>query len=206
MRTRGMTQVRTFIDWDTARRIVKPTIKRSGQTQSLTSMLELQEFISELLQEADKTANYRITYRIYHGWHRGKTKTPDLIAFEKLSAESSLSRRIGTCSFAPEVVFGNNLLCGGKRSILFDTLRRREEADKDEQKMVDTALVSDLLTSVRQERDAIYLVIGDDDDLLPGVITAERWGANIMLARITRPSDNSHLHTADLIRRRKTLQ
>lgn len=206
MRTRGMTQVRTFIDWDTARRIVKHSTKRSAQTQSLTSMLELQEFISELLHETDRSTNYRITYRIYHGWHRGKTKTSDLIAFEKLSAESSLSRRIGACSFAPEIVFGNNLLCGGKRSILFDTLRRRDESDKDEQKMVDTALVSDLLTSVRQERDAIYLVIGDDDDLLPGVITAERWGANIMLARITRPSDNSHLQTADLIRRRKTLQ
>lgn len=206
MSRRGITNVRTFIDWDTARRIVRPSIRRSGHRQCLTSMMELQQFISELLQEADKSTHFRITYRIYHGWHRGKTKTSDLIDFEKISAENLLSRRIGSCSFAPEILFGNSLVCGGKRSFLYDTLRRREDSDKDEQKMVDTALVSDLLTSVRQERDAVYLVIGDDDDLLPGVITAEQWGAKIILARVTRSHDNAFVQTADLIRRRKAAQ
>lgn len=204
MRNRGITQVKTFIDWDTARRISKPAIRKTTDNRNLISMMEIQELIYELLYDIDKSLNFRITYRIYHGWHRGKTKTPDLLDFEKLSAESKFSRRIGNCSFAPEISFGNNLICGGKRSFLYDTLRRRDQSDKDEQKMVDTALVSDLLASVRQDRDAIYLVIGDDDDLLPGVITADSWGAKITLARIIRPLDNLFLNTSDLIRRRKT--
>lgn len=198
-------RVKTFIDWDSARRLVKPSLRPGRSSLSLKSMMEVQDYIAELLMEYDNTNIYRIDYRVYHGWHRGKTKTDDYREFEEISINKELNRRLGNCAFAPEISFGNILLCGGKRSQLFDTLRRRQDDDKDEQKMVDTALVSDLLMSVKTDRDAIHIVIGDDDDLIPGVITAESWGAKIILARIKREHDNSFLNMADLIRRRRTL-
>lgn len=195
--------VRTFVDWDSARRLLKTEIRRGSNSLCLRSMMEVQNYIYELLTEYDNTLSYRVNYRIYHGWHRGKTKTEDYKDFEKVSNNKELSRRLGSCSFVPEIEFGNVLLCGGKRSQLFDTLRRRDEKDQDEQKMVDTALVSDLLMSVKNERDAIHIVIGDDDDLIPGVVTAEILGAKVFLARVTREYDNSFINIKDLIFRRK---
>jgi hypothetical protein len=195
--------VRAFIDWDSARRILKYEVRQGRNSLCLRSMMEVQTYISELLFEHDKTANYRVHCRVYHGWHRGKTKTEDYKEFEKVSNGKELSRRLGNCAFAPEIEFGNVLLCGGKRSQLFDTLRRRSDADEDEQKMVDTALVSDLLMSAKNERDAIHIVIGDDDDLIPGVITAERLGATVFLARVKREHDNYFVNVNDLIFRRK---
>lgn len=205
MNRRRITNVRAFIDWDSARRILGANT-RSGRTNlGLRSMMLVQDYIEELLREHNSQESYRVDYRVYHGWHRGKTKTSDYREFEQISSEKSLSRRVGACAFAPEVAFGNVLLCGGRRSCLYDTLRRRDDTDVDEQKMVDTALVSDLLTSVRSDRDSIHIVIGDDDDLIPGVITADSWGAKVILARVRREHDNSHINVGDLIRRRRSV-
>lgn len=202
--TKGIiTKVRTFIDWDTARRVLQTDTYNGRNSLGLRAMIEVQNFISEILVDYDKNGNYRIDYRIYHGWHRGKTKTDDYREFENMRINNSLNRRLGKCVFSPDFSFGNVLLCGGKRKPLYDTLRRRENSDKDEQKMVDTALVSDLLTSVRTDRDAIHLIIGDDDDLIPGIITAESWGAKVILGRVRRNFDNSFVDANDLIRRRK---
>lgn len=205
MSRQNIINVRTFIDWDSARRILS-TDARVGRTSlGLRSMMQIQDFLAEILLDYNNSGNYRVDYRVYHGWHRGKTKTDDHREFEAMSNENILSRRLGKCSFAPEIHFGNSLLCGGKRSYLYDTLRRRESTNIDEQKMVDTALVSDLLTSVRHDRDSIHIVIGDDDDLIPGVITAESWGAKVFLARVGREHDNSFLNVSDLIRRRRAV-
>lgn len=194
--------VRTFIDWDSARRILSTDTQRGRNDLGLRSMMEIQNFIAELLQKLDTGGHFRVDYRVYHGWHRGTTKTDDYREFEKISAGSELSRRLGKCSFSPSVAFGNVLLCGGKRSMLYNTLRKRIDTQKDEQKMVDTALVSDLLTSVRNDRGSIHIVVGDDDDLIPGVITADSWGAKVILARVRREFDSAHLNVTDLIHRR----
>ncbi|WP_143498928.1 hypothetical protein [Pseudomonas sp. Irchel 3A18] len=204
MSRRKVVNVRTFIDWDSARRILSTNTKIGRNDLGLRSMMEIQNFIAELLQSLNGDTHYRVNYRIYHGWHRGTTKTDDYREFERISAGSQLSRRLGVCSFSPEVVFGNVLLCGGRRSKLYNTLRRREDTQKDEQKMVDTALVSDLLTSVRNDRGSVHIVIGDDDDLIPGVITADSWGARVILARVRREFDCAHLNVTDLIQRRKS--
>ena len=204
MSRRGVVNVRTFIDWDSARRIISTDARIGRASLGLRSMMEIQNFLSEILSRHDDSSNYRVNYRVYHGWHRGKTKTSDYREFEEISNSSNLSRRLGQCSFAPEVQFGNSLLCGGKRSFLYDTLRRRKDSEVDEQKMVDTALISDLLTSVRHDRESIHVVIGDDDDLIPGVITAESWGAKVFLARVGRDHENSFLNIDGLIYQRRS--
>jgi len=65
-------------------------------------------------------------------------------------------------------------------------LRRRPESlgANPEQKMVDTALVADLLHAARYGDYDECVVIGDDDDLLPGLFTAEQWGTRVRLLRL----------------------
>ena len=80
---------------------------------------------------------------------------------------------------------------------LLDTLRRRN-GEQDE-KMVDTALVVDLLgLATRREADR-YLVVSDDDDMLPGVLAAEAVGARVGM--LSRPHRSSRFmaHVSDLI-------
>ena len=65
---------------------------------------------------------------------------------------------------------------------------------------MDTALAVDLLgLATRREADR-YVVVSDDDDLLPGLLAAEAAGADAKL--LSRPGTSSRFmaHTADLIR------
>jgi hypothetical protein len=66
--------------------------------------------------------------------------------------------------------------------------------------MVDTSLVSDLLHHARYNRGELALVVGDDDDLLPGAFTAEAWGAQVRVLRIDR-LENRHLQTDEMVLR-----
>jgi hypothetical protein len=63
--------------------------------------------------------------------------------------------------------------------------------------MVDTGLVGDLLQSARSAREDVHVVIADDDDLLPGVFMAERWGIRVHMLR--QQAASTHLKTAGLV-------
>lgn len=187
-----------FIDWDSAKRSVPISTQRRQLPTKAEEVNILQDGIAEILTASSARSVFRVAIRLYHGWHRGKTKTPERRELELLPLAS---RTINRVSFASEVTFGNELLCGGRRSYLYDTLRRREDG-KDEQKMVDTALTSDLLHYARTNRGGLAVVVGDDDDLLPGVFTAEAWGLGVMVLRISRADDNQHIPAVPLIVRR----
>lgn len=195
------TRAAIFVDWDTACRIVSIDFHRGREGIEIRAVTALQTRLATLLTRLFPGATLRTTMRIYHGWHRGKTKTAERNAFDRLVPAEAFARRIGSISFAPEVYLVDQLLCGGPRSVLLDTLRRREPDQEEEQKMVDTAIVSDLLHFVRTNSGEVAIVVGDDDDLLPGVITASAWGARVYAARVTRLNDNRFLQTGNLIQR-----
>ena len=191
-----------FIDWDSARRIVPPKItKRSGDLRSVggDAIILLQNLIAERLKKRRPRYNHRVTLRLYHGWHTGKSPTADRIELEDLVSSLGLQRTINNCSFTPELHFGSLLLCGGRRSQIMDTLRSQTKKEKKAQKMVDTSLTSDLLCFAKQNPSAVSIVVGDDDDLAPGVITADAWGHTTFISRVKRPSENKHLEIKDLI-------
>jgi hypothetical protein len=189
-----------FVDWDSSRRIVN-----SGQKKRRDAIIGIEQAI-ETLQDTvvkiigDSGNSIRVSWRIYHGWHEGQTPTADRRLFERF-IDQYTSRRVGTISFGRSFAFGDNILCASLRSPLRDTVRRRqnETTGKRElyQKMVDTALISDLLHASRTHQHDYIIVVGDDDDLLPGIFTAEKWGANIHFLRL---NNVSHL---PLLRRRE---
>jgi hypothetical protein len=202
-----------FVDWDSARRISNSggAASRKRQDIELESAVEaLQNEIAGLLQSKDIV---RVSWRLYHGWHEGINAVEDRIMFEKYVNKYS-ARRIGKVNFGRDFAFGDDMLCGSPRLPLRYTVRRRSEdiyekpssnirkekrgkgkGQKPEsvkimyQKMVDTALVSDLLQSARSRDHDHLIVIGDDDDLIPGIIAAESWGARINLIRINNKSN-----------------
>ena len=100
---------------------------------------------------------------------------------------------------ADGIRFGARLACvSGRHDFhLLDTLRHLEGRPRE--KMVDTALVVDLLGLVHRKEADRYAVMSDDDDMLPGVLAAEAAGARIGM--LSRPGKRSRFmaHAADLV-------
>lgn len=185
-----------FVDWDTARRVVQPDVRRGRGARVERAISAIQDHLSRILMQREPRTIFRVTMRVYHGWHQGRTATEDRREFDEF-LRSFRVRAVERVSFEPDIKYGDELLCNSRRGRLLDTLRRREDGNY-EQKMVDTSLVSDVLHHARSKDGDLIVVVGDDDDLLPGVFTAEAWGAPILVARL-RNHDNSHLMTEGLI-------
>ena len=190
-------RVAVLVDWDSARRIAP---KPSPQSiESITqAFFKLQDKIADLLTSDDNKSIFKVHWRMYHGWHQGKTKTPDRLVFEKFAMQFN-SRRIKRVSFGCDFEFGDLLKCHSRRAQLYDTLRVDSETKQYRQKMVDTALACDLLHMVRTQDSSRYYIVGGDDDLVPIVITAESWKAKVCLLRL-RKNENKHLNLSGILR------
>lgn len=205
-----------FIDWDTARRIIRPRWPTDGSYQpsvqeradnAVECFSEIQRRIATMLVGIVGQPIAVSKSRIYHGWHSGLTPTPDRRAFEIARNRFGpyvLQKKV---SYLPDIEFGNNLTCAGARVPLMDTLRTRDDGVEG-QKMVDTALVADLLGYCRTESrsfrrgerpTSMALIVADDDDLLPGVFTAEAWGLPSVVFRVRRDHESRHLRLANLV-------
>ncbi|WP_159017580.1 hypothetical protein [Cognatiluteimonas profundi] len=212
-----MIAAQVFIDLDSARRFKRPPwdVEREHSISFKTRVAFVVDLFTEMqmkitaamvgLRPAD-----RVTVRnsrLYHGWHRGTTPTDDRRIWEEASRHFR-PYTTSRASFLPDISFGNDLICGGARSPIFDTLRNYSGVDR--QKLVDTALVADLLCFTRTESASfekriktasLGLVVADDDDLLPGLFTAEQWGLPIYMLRVTRLDENKHVNVKGLVAR-----
>jgi len=67
--------------------------------------------------------------------------------------------------------------------------------------MIDTALVADLLSVSRSNSMGWKIVMAEDDDVIPGIMVAERWsqerGGKCLLLR--RREDVGHLRIDELL-------
>jgi len=192
-----------FLDWDTARRVTpEPRVPindvRRASHQIDRIFAALQNIIAGKLRSIDSKSIFRVRWRLYHGWYEGKTKTTDFAAIEKYLLDAK-THVIGNISFGNEIVVACALLAQGKRAQLYDSKRRIEKNGQIvvRQKMVDTGLVCDLLHSVRISKDDIHLIYGSDDDLLPGLFTAEAWGGHVHMFR--PDAGSKHLPTANIV-------
>jgi hypothetical protein len=192
-------RVTTFVDWDTARRIV-PWVGTSSYSISrhIETVFEaLQDVIARYILSIDKKNRYRVNWRIYHGWYRGKTKTEDRSVFDKY-VFSARSRTIRYILFGTDYAFGDVLCCNSYRNPIFDTLRQNPETEEPRQKMVDASLICDLLHLVRCRDSELYIVVANDDDFIPALFTAEAWRGKVILLH-NRQNMNSHLRLNGII-------
>lgn len=203
-----------FVDLDSARRFKKPPWDpdKEGSISFKSRVAFVVDFFAEMQMRVlasivtlrpEESVTIRQS-RIYHGWHRGITPTDDRRIWEEASAQFR-AYTISKASFLPDIFFGNELSCASARCPIFDTLRINNGVER--QKLVDTALVADLLCFTRSESagfrrggkpSAIGIIIADDDDLYPGLFVAEQWGLPVHMLRVTRNKENKHLQVAGI--------
>lgn len=203
-----------FVDWDSARRIRRPPWRDDENVPLKDRTRHVEECFNDLQVRTAKAIDAMklrmpvrvVLSRIYHGWHRGITPTDDRRAWENARLKfKAISGR--TFSYLPDIRFGDELVCGGARTPLVDTLRRREDG-VDQQKMVDTALVADFLSFCRAESGnfrrgedprSMAIIVGNDDDLLPGSIVAEQWGLPVKVLRVNRERESRFLRLHEMV-------
>ena len=200
-----------FVDWHTAV-IASGANIRSGRRPVVVAKATLQHverIVSDYLGQIDAASRFLVRLRLYAGWYSGKTRTPYFAGVSKIVSTYASKMRTyksGRVAFRGShdgVQLGDRLACvpgrlARKQGVhLLDTLRHRNASM--EEKMVDTALVVDLVgLAIRKEADR-YLVVSDDDDAWPGVLAAEAAGANSVM--LSRPKTHSKFmaHTRDLV-------
>ena len=192
-----------YIDWGAAQRIAAYSFKhrsRSEENLIVEALDQLDAKLSEILKKKYKDQVIRVKRRVYNGWHQGETKSDQRQCFEKVEALlRDHPKKFGKISFDPELGWGDQLLCGGKRSFIKDTLGRAADRTQKVQKMVDMCLGVDLLIATRQTMADLHLLVCDDDDIWPAVVASIEWGAKVKIVRITRTHENKHLDTSGII-------
>lgn len=192
-----MNRVTTLVDWDTARRLVPCRVPNVRHIEKVVALL--QRGITNYLANQDRKANYRIYWRVYHGWHEGKTKTADRMLFDEYIAVAT-AKTIGRISFSSDFQLSGTLTCGSTRSPIVDTLRRDQTTHQSKQKMVDTMLVCDMLHLARTRENALLVVVASDDDFVPALHTAEAWRARVVMLH-NRDHTNAFLSLKGLAER-----
>lgn len=84
-----------------------------------------------------------------------------------------------------------------ERVHFLDTVRSTDGRQRE--KMVDTALVTDLVSLVHRKKADRYVVISDDDDVLAGLIYSESLGADVKMLSRPEMSSRYMAHTRDMI-------
>jgi len=140
--------------------------------------------IVRALKSQTSGARFRVTMRLYHGWHKGFEPTENRRAVVSVLAETDFDTlsRSADVVFTPDVAYGDLLLSALPTRLLSrprihlpNTLRQQDRRAPRIEKMVDTALAADLLSWARSEPAEWALVLADDDDLVPPLFVAEAW-------------------------------
>ncbi len=209
MSTRRFQTAIGFVDWKTALIASGATRRKRLDAAAKTALEHVERVVSDYLGSAGGP-RYRVRLRLYAGWHEGKTRTnyfQGIAGIREKVAGRVRTYRDGRVAFLggdDGIQLGARLACASDRRLapkhdvhLLATLRRR--AGEPTEKMVDTALIADLLgLAMRKEADR-YVVVSDDDDMLPGIFAAEAVGAKVGMLR--RPGTISRFmtHAEDLV-------
>jgi hypothetical protein len=194
-------RVTALVDWDTARRL-EPKIGHD-QRRLDNIFSKLRTAIAHYISSKDTKNYYRVNWRMYHGWHQGKTKTDDRRLLDSFSLNVR-SHNIRSVSFSSDFGYSDTPCCPTIRAPIFDTLRRDADTKLYRQKMVDTILVCDLLHLIRCKDSHLYILIASDDDFLPALFVAETWKANVVMLH-NRDSMNPHLVVKGISERMRLL-
>lgn len=201
-----------FVDWNTQILAAPAEFEDDPVGKCRFALLRVGKLATKYLRDTYPQDLFRVRIRLYHGWTAGTTQTPNRRAFAKVPEamrpdDIFPSSRILAAS---EIEFGDRLIDAlpireqrGSRIHLPNTFRRQHSDREPTEKMVDTALATDLLSWARTEPDSVALVFSGDDDMVPPVFTAEAWmspyGGTVRLHRPIGRGDSRYLALEGLI-------
>ena len=206
---RRLISATAFVDWraqmHNADCVDAPAIEGARRTLAQTTRLVGRALAAEKFR-------FRVSFRLYHGWHKGWEPTDALKAAENAVGATDFAPMFSDrVAFSPTVQYGHTLLAAlperqhtsrSSRSIHLPNTLRDHGAQQPTEKMVDTALAADLLAWARQSPSEWALVLAEDDDVVPPLFTAESWvrpyGGRALLLR-KRP-DTQYLKLQGLLR------
>ena len=190
--------VTAFVDWNThIRNIRAPESKPEDRAHR--TLAQTARVIGRALAQAAPASRFDVAFRLYHGWYKGWQRTENFDAITTAVSQTDFSR----LSQAPNVVFSSDVRYSHtlmsalpERSHvrppihLPNTLRQQVSHEPPTEKMVDSALASDLLAWAHSDPGDWALILSDDDDVVPPVFTAEAWtkphGGRVLIVRTRR--------------------
>ena len=170
-------EVTAFVDWRAQMHntgvLGRPLLEAARRTLDRTARL-----VGRALNP--ERARFRVSLRLYHGWHKGWQPTDGFKAATQAVGETDLAGLSqDRVAFSPAVQFGHTLLAAAlerqhpRPAIhLPNTLRNRVTGPPAE-KMVDTALAADLLAWAHLSPSEWALVLAEDDDVVPPLFATE---------------------------------
>ena len=192
--TSRIVSVAAFIDWNSQLMLTGRDIAADPEGVAGIAFRQTTRRIARCLADIDSTKRFRVAIRLYHGWHKGYEPTVNRKAAQVVVGRTdfaTLSQR-PTVVFSPNVGFGDRLIIALDRRLharlaihLPNTLRKRYS--ETEEKMVDTALAADVISTAYREVGDWIVVVTEDDDLIPCVYVAEAAlfgsGSKVILVR-----------------------
>jgi hypothetical protein len=192
---RPIIDVQAFVDWQ-AQLIqsgVNADLDLIAATES--ALRQTTRRLARCLADVGSLNRYRVNLRLYFGWHKGYEPSPGLKAARTVLARADfavLSQRANVI-FSPSVEYGCRLSNALQRRLharlaihLPNSVRRRPD-EKFEEKMVDTALAADVVSSAFLNSSSWQVIVTEDDDLVPPAFVAEAIlagsGSRIILLR-----------------------
>lgn len=172
--------VSAFVDWNSQIHLSGDKRQRDPIVTAEMVLRKTAARIAKCLAQADEHGRFKVQLRLYHGWHKGYHPTDNRKAITTVLAATDYAdlSPLRNIVFASNVAYGDCLLHALSCRLhdrlgihLPNTLQVQNE--RLGEKMVDTALAADVVSSAATQTDEWILVVAEDDDLVPPVFTAE---------------------------------
>jgi len=184
--------VTAFVDWQAQNH--NAGVSRADDAEAARhTLFQTMRMVDRALKQ--ERPRFRVSFRFYHGWHKGWQRTDGLRATVRAVDAADFAALSGDrIEFSPTVHYGHTLLTAlperrhPRPSLhLPNTLRDQGKGQPPTEKMVDTALAADLLAWAHLFPSEWALVLAEDDDVVPPLFTAEAWvkphGGRALLVR-----------------------
>lgn len=179
----GIISATALIDWNSQIHAAKAPSELAPVELARFTLQYVCRTIGRVLFNIDSNFRFDVILRLYHGWYRGFEPTTNRKAIIEVFSEIDLIHlsEKSNVIIRRDLYFGDNLLSASTHRLhtrlgchLPNTLRRNDrQEDEFAEKMVDTAIASDLVDLAHSDRKRWLLLFADDDDLVPPALVAE---------------------------------
>ena len=180
--------VHILVDWNSELLALRNLGDRETPEVARRVFRNLCRHIGKLLYEIDGERGFFLNFRVYSGWRMQSKPTrrrESLDAARCYNPDNPQDR--GLAEYSPRnlhvvrsLEFGDRLLgardirlCGPRTDHHLPSTFQKNRDEVWGEKMVDTALVADLLYLALEDDKSWLVVVGQDADLVPGILTAD---------------------------------